>query len=172
MQEIALLLAQLDEGYDRRAWHGPNLRGAIRGLSLETAAWRPGKGRHSIWELVVHCAYWKYTVRRRLTGEPRGSFPLKGSNFFTRSSVRPEAALWRSDLALLADQHRLLCAAVARFPARRLAGFPPGSKMTCRAMIFGVAAHDIYHAGQIQLLKRFRAAVTASTKRSTSAAVE
>jgi hypothetical protein len=72
------LLASLEEAFDRRSWHGTNLRGAIRGLSLDQAAWRPGPARHNIWELVLHAAYWKYAVRRRLTGDKRGTFPLKG----------------------------------------------------------------------------------------------
>ncbi|HEY6050809.1 MAG TPA: DinB family protein, partial [Thermoanaerobaculia bacterium] len=70
--EIALLLSIVDEAYDRSAWHGPNLKGSLRRLTEEEAAWRPGPGRHSAWELAVHAAYWKYAVRRRLTGEKRG----------------------------------------------------------------------------------------------------
>lgn len=74
--EIRLLLALLDEGFDRAAWHGPNLRGALRGLTAAHAAQRPAPGRHCIWEIALHCAYWKYAVCRRLTGEgARGSFP-------------------------------------------------------------------------------------------------
>ncbi|HMF11570.1 MAG TPA: DinB family protein, partial [Gemmataceae bacterium] len=81
--EIDLLLFLLDQGYDKKAWHGPNLRGAIRRLSAAQAAWRPGPKRRSIAEIVVHAAYWKYAVRRRLRGDKRGSFPLKGSNWFS-----------------------------------------------------------------------------------------
>jgi hypothetical protein len=73
-----------------------------------------------VWELLVHAAYWKYVVWRRLTGAARGSFPLEGSNFFERPLDRTAAA-WRADLRLIA----------------------------------GAAAHDVYHAGQIQLLKKF-----------------
>ncbi len=84
---IGVLVHLLDEAFDRKAWHGPNLWGSVRGLSAEEAAWRPSPGRHSIQELALHCAYWKYAVRRKLTGEKRGSFPLKGSNFFPREGA-------------------------------------------------------------------------------------
>ena len=87
MSSIALLLQMIDEAYDKKSWHGPNLRGGIRGLSPAMAAWRPAENRHSIAEIAVHAAYWKYTVRRRLRGEKRGSFPLKGSNWFPRPVV-------------------------------------------------------------------------------------
>ena len=83
MELRQLILALLAEGYEKRAWHGPNLKQSIRGLSAKQAAWRPGPGRHNIWELVVHAAYWKYAARRRIGGK-RGSFALKGSNFFLR----------------------------------------------------------------------------------------
>src|SRR5262249_49715801 len=95
--EIPLLLDLYDEAFDKESWHGPNLRGAIRGVTAQQAAWRPAPGRHNIWEFTVHAAYWKYVVRRRLTGEKRGSFALKGSNFFERPIECTEAA-WKQDL--------------------------------------------------------------------------
>jgi uncharacterized damage-inducible protein DinB len=147
------LLDLIDEAYDHRSWHGTNLRGAIRGLTLELAAWRPARGRHNIWETVVHAAYWKYAVRRLLTGEARGSFPLKGSNWWTRPEEHTNTA-WRRDVALLAGEHQRLRDAVASFPPTRWARRRPGTAFSNAALVRGAAAHDLYHAGQIQLLKR------------------
>jgi hypothetical protein len=149
-----LLLAWLDEAYDRRSWHGTNLQGSLRGLSRAVARWRPRPDRHNIWELVVHAAYWKYAVRRRLTGGKRGSFALTGSNWWTRPDGDDSDAAWRRDVRLLANEHRALRAAVERWPAADLARQAPGSRFTYGALIRGAAAHDLYHAGQIQLLKR------------------
>lgn len=153
--EINLLLKILDEGYNQKAWHGPNLRGSIRGLTAEAAAWRPAPDRHNIWEIVVHAAYWKYAVRRRLLGDKRGSFRLKGSNWFLLPGSPTEKA-WRQDLDLLAQEHRKLLEAVAEIPHRELHRPALGSKTSNATLIYGIAAHDIYHAGQIQLLKRLR----------------
>jgi DinB family protein len=150
---IAQLLEILDRGYERRSWHGTNLRGSIRGLTIAQAAWRPARDRHNIWEIVVHAAYWKYTVWRRLVGERRGTFELEGSNWF----LRPEemtAAAWKDDIALLARTHRGLRDAAAGFPPDALSRKLPGSAVTAFELIAGIAAHDLYHAGQIQLLKR------------------
>jgi hypothetical protein len=155
--ELERALAALDEAFDRKAWHGTNLRGSVRGLGAAAAAWRPGPGRHNVWELVVHAAYWKYTVRRRLTGEKRGSFPLAGSNWFTRPEPGPPSGLdaaWRADLALLGAEHRKLRAAVAALPPGSLAELSPGTRHTLSRLVLGAALHDVYHAGQIQLLKR------------------
>jgi hypothetical protein len=119
------------------------------------AAWRPAPRRHNIWEIVVHAAYWKYAVRRRLLGEKRGSFPLAGSNWFERPvGGSADERAWRRDVALLVETHASLRGAVAGLAGRNLDRIAPGSRVTTRSLIGGVAAHDVYHAGQIQLLKR------------------
>lgn len=156
-KEIRLLLAVLDQAYNRKSWHGTNLRGSVRGLSAEQASWRPSPRRHNIWELVVHAAYWKYIVRRRLTGERRGSFPLQGSDWFIRPEERTKAA-WKADVGLLEETHRSLRSAIAQLDPSDLYKVLSGGKTTNSfALISGVAAHDLYHAGQIQLLKRLYA---------------
>jgi hypothetical protein len=139
------LLTILDEAYDKRSWHGPNLRGAIRGVTAKQAAWRPAKGAHNIWEYTLHAAYWKYVVRRKITGDKRGSFPLKGSNFFARP-VDPGEEAWKQDIRILERMHQDLLYAVAHLT--------PGASEKLLHMIRGAAAHDLYHAGQIRLLRR------------------
>jgi hypothetical protein len=149
--EIALLLDLLDEAFDTKSWHGPNLRGAIRGLTAHQAGWRPTADGHNIWELVLHAAYWKYRVRRSLTGEKRGSFPLPGSNYFARPLEESEKA-WKQDTRILVDEHAGLRAAVAAVPLK-LRNEPKKWRTTLQ-LVRGAAAHDLYHAGQIRLLRR------------------
>jgi hypothetical protein len=154
-EPVTTLLALLEEGFDRRSWHGTNLRGALRGLSAARAAWRTAPKRHNVWEITLHAAYWKYTVWRRLTGEKRGAFALKGSNWWCRPAGQADESEWRADVALLSTEHRRLLSAVERLkPADLLRPAPSGRGMTIGAVVRGVAAHDLYHAGQIQLLKR------------------
>jgi hypothetical protein len=148
MKADDLVLALLDEGYSRKTWHGPNLRQSLKGVSAKQAAWRPAPGRHNIWELALHSAYWKYAVRRRIEGGKRGSFALKGSNFFARPEKgKAIPSAWRADLALLEREHRALEAAIRRVLKT------PRSKRLLPAL-YGVAFHDVYHAGQIRLLRR------------------
>jgi uncharacterized damage-inducible protein DinB len=154
-KELNDLLFLIEQSYDKKAWHGTNLRGSIRGLSAHEAAWRPGAGRHNIREIVVHCAYWKYIVRRRILGEKKGSFPLKGSNWFQRSTD-PSEQTWREDVKLLETCHRSLLDAVSQLSPGELPRKPKGSKVSTLAIIVGIASHDVYHAGQIQLLKRLQ----------------
>ena len=150
--EQKLLLRLLDEGFGAHAWHGPNLRQAIRGVSAKEAAWQPGPGRHSIWELVLHTAYWTYVARRRLTGAAAGRFDRTGSNFFPVPRPASDGA-WRTDCALLGAEHARLRALVAS---------PDWPRPTSRGekyrfdLVLGVASHHIYHAGQIRLLRRLQ----------------
>jgi hypothetical protein len=153
---IEVLLATIDQAFDRKSWHGTNLRGAIRGMTAEEAAWRPAAGRHNAWEIALHAAYWKYAVWRRLAGEARGSFAVKGSNWFRRPEGDASEADWKADVATLVTTHRALRAAVAALAPRDLDRTPPGSKVSTLALLTGVAAHDLYHAGQIQTIKRLR----------------
>lgn len=155
-----LLLCIFEEAYKKRTWHGPNLRGSIRSVSAAQATRRAGRSRYNIAEITVHCAYWKYTLRRRIRGEKRGSFTLKGSNWFKLPTPLTDAQ-WRKYVALLDGEHKALRETLTETPwPKMLRAFPSESKLT--EHIYGVAMHDTYHAGQIQLLK-------ALIKRSTSA---
>ncbi|MBZ5527013.1 MAG: DinB family protein [Acidobacteriia bacterium] len=145
-----LLLQILDEGYTKAAWHGPNLRQSLRGVSAKQAAWRPGGGRHNIWEEALHAAYWKYALRRRIEGGKRGAFALAGSNFFTRPEKgKTTKAAWRADQALLEKEHRTLRGAVVK-------AITEGRAERFARQIFGIAFHDVYHAGQVRLLRRLQ----------------
>ena len=166
-------MSLIDEAFDHKAWHGTTLLGSLRGLDVATASRRPAPGRHNIWEIVVHAAYWKYAVRRRLTGEKRGSFACPGSNWFARPEIgkgrraggRAQAksaaaaataqkadAAYRADINLLIAEHRALRNVIASLSDAALE--QRTGTITKAFVVRGIAAHDLYHAGQIQLLKR------------------
>lgn len=152
MKGMQVLLDILEEGYWKKAWHGPNLRQSLRGVTAKQAAWRPAAGRHNIWEETLHAAYWKYDVRRILEGGKRGSFVLQGSNFFTRPEKgNATEAAWKADKDILESEHELLRDAAKKALSKS------NSEKTAR-LIYGVAFHDIYHAGQTRLLRRLQGA--------------
>lgn len=151
--EIRLLLRLLDQAFAARGWHGPTLSGVIRGVSPKQALWRPAANRHSIWELVLHTAYWKYAVRRRLGGDAIGSFPRTPSNW-PHTPTKADPAAWTRDVRLLRDEHRKLRRLVAALRPSRLLERSAKGRWSNSEMIAGVAQHDLYHAGQIGLIKR------------------
>ncbi|HEX4560900.1 MAG TPA: DinB family protein [Gemmatimonadales bacterium] len=149
---ISLLLAVYDQAFDHAAWHGTPLAGTLRGVTWREARKRPAPGRHSIWEVALHTAYWKFVVRRRLTRDSGIEFPRAPANF-PALPRRPSASLWKRDVALLKHEHRLLREAIRTFPVNRLKLRAWKSRWTNEATIYGIASHDLYHAGQIQLIK-------------------
>lgn len=156
----------LDGAFHGRGWQGPTLLGSIRGVTPSEAVIVPPFLKHSIWGLVLHAAYWKYAVCLRISQTgflfdtlPRSEsgdleFPRSPSNF-PSAPESPTAKLWRADVALLKLYHSALNDAASGLTKKRLDSIPPGGKRwTVRPMLLGVAAHDAYHCGQIQLIKR------------------
>lgn len=155
MDPTITLLATTIQPRRGQAWHGgPTPVGALRGVTEVAARWRPAPGRHTIWELALHAAYWKYAIRRRLLDADIPHFPRSPANW----PAMPEPAsarAWAADKGLLADEHQLLLETIEDFPARLLSRHAGGRKRwSFGDLIIGIAMHDAYHAGQIQLMKR------------------
>jgi uncharacterized damage-inducible protein DinB len=152
---MELLVWNLQPPPGRKNWHGgPSPVGALRGVTAAAASWRPTPRRKSIWELALHMAYWKYTVRRHLGAGERPRFPRSPSNFPAPPEPADERA-WARDVALLREEHERLVEAVRKLSPERLGEIPPeGRRWTYGELVLGIAAHDTYHTGQIQLLKR------------------
>lgn len=150
-----LLVEILDQAFDKPAWHGANLRGSLRGLTVKQLLWRESTKRHNIWEIALHTTYWKYIIHRKLTGGKRGSFPRKPSDWPKLLATADKKA-WKADLDLLIEYHELLKTAILDFAPSKLNSHAENSKYRNVRLIYGAASHDLYHAGQIQLLKRMQ----------------
>jgi uncharacterized damage-inducible protein DinB len=152
---IALLVEAIQPRSGRQGWHGgPTPIGAVRGVTAEQARWKPAPRRKSIWVLTLHIAYWKYAVRRLLDGSERGAFPRRPSNWPELPEQADERS-WAADVALLRAEHERLVQAASAVDPTLLSRRPPTSRRwTYGELMVGVAMHDAYHTGQIQLLKR------------------
>ena len=152
-ERVRLLLEVFDQAYTAPSWHGTPLKGTIRGINARQALWRPGRKRHCIWDLVLHTAYWKCMVRRRLLRDPDVVFPRDVADWPALPDPPNEAA-WKRDRDLLDEQHRLLRRAIAGLKPAQLGRHGWHSNWPIKAEIYGIASHDLHHAGQIQILKR------------------
>lgn len=139
----------------RGSWRGgPTVVGALRSVSAEEAWWHPATGRHSIWELALHIAYWHHVLAQRLRGGEREPFPRGRANWPAPPRL-PDEAAWKKDRVLVGATQRDIVAAIAAVPVSAYGRRPPGSrKWTNGEIILGAAQHEAYHTGQIQLLKR------------------
>jgi len=153
MKTVALLLRLLDESYEKKAWQGPNLRGSLRAVTAGQAAWRPAPGRPQHLGAHLHAAVLE--VRRGADADGRETRVIsREGEQLVRAAGLADRRVWRADLALLDAQHRRLRAAVAKLRRGPLRGKPRGSKYKTDTLVYGVASHDVYHTGQIQMLKR------------------
>jgi len=153
MSEASRIADQLRRAFSGDAWHGDSLFEILDGVSPAQAAARPIKNAHTIWELVLHLAAWDGAVLRRLGG---AAVELSAAENFPPVTNVSEAA-WRKTLAEVRRVHEELVKTVAALPDSRLDQMVPGKKgahYTFYYMLHGVVQHELYHAGQIALLKK------------------
>jgi uncharacterized damage-inducible protein DinB len=148
--EPGLIAEQLRRAFDGDAWHGPALLELLRDVDTATAAAKPLPNAHSIWELVLHIAAWDDAACRRLAGnecQPEGldNFP---------AVPKPTEAAWRKAVTDAKRKHDVLVKTVAALPESRLRDRVPGKEYDFYFMLHGVAQHELYHAGQIAILKK------------------
>jgi len=151
--ESILLADQLRRAFEGEAWHGPALLELLEDIDAGTAAAKPLRSVHSIWELVTHIAAWDGAACRRLSGE---KVQLTGVANFP-IVPKPTEAAWRKAVTQAKRQHDVLVKTVATLPESRLRERVPGKRYNFSFMLQGVAQHELYHAGQIAILKKAQA---------------
>jgi len=152
MNELAHIAELSKMAHEGGAWHGPAVREVLRGITARQAASRPIPGAHSIWELVLHIAVWDEICTRRLRGEVIRA--TTGSPEDWPEVGETSEARWQDAVARLFRAQAELARTVAALPEARLGEKAPGWSWPNHLMIHGTLHHDLYHAGQIALLKR------------------
>jgi uncharacterized damage-inducible protein DinB len=150
MGERDRILNQFERAFEGEAWHGPSILEALEGVTWKKAAQKPIPQAHSIWELVLHVTAWEDIVRRRLLGE----YPeiTDEQNFPTIAD--PSEASWKRALEGLRAGHTKLREVVAGIRDEDLDEKPSGKTTTRYILLHGIIQHDLYHAGQISILKK------------------
>lgn len=150
MEEVARIKGQLKRAFEGTAWHGPSLMELLDGVTAARASAKPLSNAHSIWEIVLHIAAWEAVVRRRIEGEIVA--PPTEEDWPPVEETTEEA--WAAALELLRSGHQRLRAAVTGLADSRLNDRAPGCDYNVYFMLHGVIQHDLYHAGQIAVLKK------------------
>lgn len=150
MNQINKILDQLEVNFHGDAWHGPSLVRILAGVTAEQATARPVQDAHSIWELVLHIIAWKDAPRRRLAGEVFEPTPEEDWPEVTDTGN----AAWQNTLKELEASHKKLAEAISKLDDSELHQPATGTEYSNYFMIHGVIQHDLYHAGQIALLKK------------------
>jgi uncharacterized damage-inducible protein DinB len=149
--ESGRIADQLRRAFEGNAWHGPALLELLKGVDAATAAAKPFTDVHSIWELVLHIAAWDNAGLRRLKGEMA---KLKGKANFPVVPTPPTEDAWHEAVAATKRTHENLVETVAGLSEKRLRDRVPGKPYDFYHLFHGIAQHELYHAGQIAILKK------------------
>jgi len=152
MTEIPRILDQLDRTFQGEAWHGPPLRELLKNVSARQANLKPPLGSHCIWEIVLHITAWQDVTRRRLAGETIVDLPPDLD--WQRIPESNEAA-WQQTINRLVDSKEKLRESISEMSDDRLEEVVPGKGYSTYVLLHGVIQHNLYHAGQIAILKKF-----------------
>ncbi len=150
MSEIHRILDQMDRAFSGDAWHGPSLMSVLDGISAEDASKHPIRRAHSIWELVHHASAWNTISQHRLAGENVEITPERDWPPVWEVS---EIA-WKRALDNLVESHKSLRDSVKGFGDEQLEQRAKGPDYSCYVVLHGVVQHNLYHAGQIVMLKK------------------
>jgi len=151
---VALESRVLSEGYGAGAWHGPDMKAALADVTPALAFWRPAADRHNIAELVLHHAYFVRSVRSQISGRPAEPFVLPGEDWFVVTDQKPIS--WSKVQSTLESEQQRLAELVAAIEAGTVTPAMPAPERF--SLILGITCHAIYHAGQVQLIKRLKEA--------------
>jgi uncharacterized damage-inducible protein DinB len=150
MSEITRILDQMDRAFSGDAWHGPSLQRLLEGLSAEDSSKHSVRNAHSIWELVNHIAAWNTIVRHRLIGEKVAVTPeMDWPPVWEASEIA-----WKRSLDHLSECRALLRQVVEGLTDSQLDERVAEKDYTNYVMLHGLIQHDLYHAGQVAVLKK------------------
>jgi uncharacterized damage-inducible protein DinB len=149
--EVDNIIDQLERTFEGDAWHGQSLSEILAEITAEQAAARPIPRAHSIWEIVLHSTAWQRAVRERLQGRPLTSLPDEED--WPETAETSEQA-WCNAVQALRSEYEMLQAEAAKWRGRDLGEATEGQRFTVYQMLHGIVQHNVYHAGQIVMLKK------------------
>jgi uncharacterized damage-inducible protein DinB len=153
MSEVERIVDQLRRAFEGNAWHGLALWEILTDVTSQQAVNKPLSGAHSIWEIVNHIIVWESVVLRRIKGEIIGG--LSPEQDWPPVSDSSESA-WQKTLDSLERGNRQLRETISGLTDDRLKETVLGQTYSIYHMLHGVVQHDLYHAGQIAVLKKGR----------------
>jgi uncharacterized damage-inducible protein DinB len=146
MSDIKEIGALVKRVYNGKPWHGPSITDVLNDIDQTKAAKKIG-GSHSIIQLVLHMVAWRTFVTRRLLGD--SAFELTEADNF------PETTDWATAVQKLAKSQHELLKAIDTANDSLLHEKVNNRKYDFYVLLHGIIHHDIYHLGQIQLIKKY-----------------
>ncbi|MCW4012631.1 MAG: DinB family protein [Candidatus Bathyarchaeota archaeon] len=149
MSEVKFLRDQIETTYKGDSWHGPNLVNTLKDIDYKQAMKRPIEHRHTIWELTDHTSFWMEEIWKSIR-DHKGLEPDMDENWPEMGATEEE---WKQSVARLEASVNMVLDALAMWRDEELYELVPGEKYTFKQMLHGMVHHNLYHAGQINLLR-------------------
>jgi uncharacterized damage-inducible protein DinB len=151
MNEISRITDQLQRTVEGNAWHGPAVLEVLQEVTTEQALKKPIAAAHNIWEIVLHITAWHLAVTQRLEGyqvelSKEEDWPPINNNGVKNS--------WNSAVNLLTESYKNLLNKVSSLSDSDLNRTVPGRDHSVYFLLHGIIQHDLYHAGQIAILRK------------------
>lgn len=150
MAEVKRIKEQLKRAFEKDAWHGPAVLEVLNGVTAQQAAARPIPGAHSIWEITLHVSGWAGVLKSRVEGKWMDQ-PAEG-DWPAIADTSPAA--WEKAVKVLKTRHAGLQRAISKLTDKKLDKPIAKGKSTYYSSLHGILQHDLYHAGQMAVLKK------------------
>lgn len=154
MSEVQRILQHYENVLNGEPWYGDPIWQILEGIAPQTAAAPNPSGGHTIWEILMHTTFWEEVAAQRLVGERAGLVAEK--NFL--ATPQPTPSNWSRTLDEFRRSNQKLREAIAKLEVARLDESTAAGKRSFYAEAHGAIEHDIYHAGQVALLRKVQAA--------------
>ena len=154
LNEVEIVIDLLKTSFDGNAWHGPSFMDTLKDVNAEEARMRPIEWRHTIWELVNHCAYWMDAVTGALEGVEMPSIEPGTEEDWPKTGATEKD--WIEAKEKLKKSQEALVSALVGFDESCLGSKVPGRSYSYQKMLHGISDHNVYHAGQIAVFRKKR----------------
>jgi uncharacterized damage-inducible protein DinB len=151
MDELTRIGDQMKRAWEGEAWHGPGLEEVIADVAAREAVARPLPDAHTIWEIVLHLTTWVDITRRRVEGEDVGTVTDAED---WPAVIGTGSEDWEAARRSLAKVQDRLIETISALNPKYLEARPPGASSSRYVILHGTIQHNLYHAGQIAMLKR------------------
>jgi len=155
MTEGERIRDQLNRSLGGEAWHGPALLELLDDVTAEHAASRPIPHAHTMWEILLHVTVWVEQIRARLRGDDNRK-DLPPHEDWPPQPDQPDSAAWEALQGRLKIAQESLASEIVGLNETRLDQPVQEGFSSTYVTLHGLVQHNLYHAGQIALLKRAR----------------
>lgn len=151
---ISRIKSQFIGIYDGEPWYGDPIVKILKGISAQQAAAYPIPGAHSIWEIVLHLISWRRFGIEKLKGN--AAYDVEWDSKEEWPAI-PEVTggNWAQTLAALAKSQMQILELLDAVEAEALERQVPPRTYSLHFLLQGIIQHDLYHAGQISMLKKY-----------------